>query len=98
MYTAAEIGSYKPDLRNFEYLIKRVGEDHGVEKSQLLHVAQSLFHDHEPAGRMGIESVWVDRGGIMGDLKEGTVGRFNWEVKSIGEFAELVERAFEGGK
>ncbi|QDS74496.1 hypothetical protein FKW77_006995 [Venturia effusa] len=98
VYTAAEIGTYKPDLRNFEYLLERVKEGHGVEKDQLLHVAQSLFHDHEPAGRMGIESVWVDRGGAMGDLKPGTMGRYNWEVKSIGEFADLVEKAFEGRK
>lgn len=97
VYTAAEIGSYKPDLRNFEYLLKHVREDHGVEKDELLHVAQSLFHDHEPASQMGIESVWVDRSGAMGQLKPGTTGRYNWEVKSIGEFADLVEKAFEGG-
>lgn len=96
VYTAAEIGSYKPDLRNFEYLLEHVKEDHGVEKDQLLHVAQSLFHDHEPASKMGIESVWVDRSGAMGNLKPGTTGRYNWEVKSIGELADLVEKAFEG--
>ena len=58
--TAEEIGSYKPDLRNFEYLLARVGEA-GVAKDELLHVAQSLFHDHVPANRMGIASAWIDR-------------------------------------
>ena len=58
--TAEEIGSYKPDLRNFEYLLARVGEA-GVAKGKLLHVAQSLFHDHVPANRMGIASAWIDR-------------------------------------
>jgi 2-haloacid dehalogenase len=58
--TAEEIGSYKPDLRNFEYLLARVGET-GVAKGELLHVAQSLFHDHVPANRMGIASAWIDR-------------------------------------
>jgi 2-haloacid dehalogenase len=26
-----------------------------------LHVAQSLFHDHSPAKRLGLPSVWIDR-------------------------------------
>jgi 2-haloalkanoic acid dehalogenase type II len=58
--TAEEIGSYKPDLRNFEYLLARAGEA-GIAKHELLHVAQSLFHDHVPANRMGIASAWIDR-------------------------------------
>ncbi|HUP67147.1 MAG TPA: haloacid dehalogenase type II [Sphingomicrobium sp.] len=58
--TAEEIGSYKPDLRNFEYLLERAGEA-GIEKGELLHVAQSLFHDHVPANRIGIASAWIDR-------------------------------------
>lgn len=98
LYTAKEIGSYKPDLRNFEYLLKHVKEDYGVEKNELLHVAQSLFHDHEPASKMGIESVWVDRQGVMGWLKQESTGKFGWEVKTLGEFADIVEKAFEGKK
>jgi 2-haloacid dehalogenase len=58
--TAEEIGSYKPDLRNFEYLLARVGEM-GIAKSELLHVAQSLFHDHVPANQLGLASAWIDR-------------------------------------
>jgi 2-haloacid dehalogenase len=27
----------------------------------VLHVAQSLFHDHVPAKQLGLESVWVNR-------------------------------------
>ena len=60
VFTAEEIGSYKPDLRNFEYLLDRLEED-GIGKGDLLHVAQSLFHDHVPANRMGIASAWIDR-------------------------------------
>jgi 2-haloacid dehalogenase len=60
VFTAEEIGSYKPDLRNFEYLLARLGEN-GLEKADLLHVAQSLFHDHAPANRFGIASAWIDR-------------------------------------
>jgi len=95
VYMASEIGSYKPDPRNFEYLLRRVKEDHSIEKGELLHVAQSLFHDHEPASNIGLENVWIDRGGYMGVLKEDTNATFGWEVKTLGELAELVEKASE---
>jgi 2-haloacid dehalogenase len=60
IFTAEEIGSYKPDARNFEYLLTRLQEN-AVVKNSLLHVAQSLFHDHIPANRLGIASAWIDR-------------------------------------
>jgi 2-haloacid dehalogenase len=60
IYTAQDIGSYKPDRRNFQYLIDRLGEQ-GVAKGEILHVAQSLFHDHVTAQAMGLASAWIDR-------------------------------------
>jgi 2-haloalkanoic acid dehalogenase type II len=94
-HTAGDIGSYKPDLRNFDYLFRKCKEDFGVEKGQILHVAQSLHHDHEPASKIGLESCWVDRNGVMGTVdKETTAAKFGWEVKSLGELAGLVDEAF----
>ena len=58
--TAQQVGSYKPDKRNFAALVDRLGAD-GVHQSRILHVAQSLFHDHEPAQRLGFRTVWIDR-------------------------------------
>jgi len=58
--TAQDIGSYKPDPRNFSYLIEKVAEL-GVPKAQILHTAQSLFHDHVPAQAAGLRSAWIDR-------------------------------------
>ncbi|MFL6751979.1 MAG: haloacid dehalogenase type II [Sphingomicrobium sp.] len=60
VFTAEDIGSYKPNLRNFEYMLDRLAAD-GIAKGELLHVAQSLFHDHVPANRLGIASAWIDR-------------------------------------
>ena len=60
--TAEQVGSYKPNLKNFEVARERMG----VEKGRWLHVAESLYHDIGPANRLGITSVWVnrvDRGG-----------------------------------
>ena len=58
--TAQQVGAYKPDERNFAALVERLGAD-GVPKPRILHVAQSLFHDHAPAQRLGFRSVWIDR-------------------------------------
>ncbi len=58
--TAEAIGSYKPDLRNFAYLLGFLA-GRGLARQGLVHVAQSLYHDHAPAAAMGIASVWIDR-------------------------------------
>ncbi|GIJ60091.1 haloacid dehalogenase type II [Virgisporangium aurantiacum] len=58
--TAEDIGSYKPSPRNFEALAREV-ERLGVAEGRLLHVAQSLFHDHVPAKAAGLPTVWIDR-------------------------------------
>ena len=60
VYTAQDIGCYKPDQRNFGYLVDRLREQ-GTPKQQILHVAQSLFHDHVPAKAIGLTSAWIDR-------------------------------------
>jgi 2-haloacid dehalogenase len=55
--TAQQAGSYKPDVRNFELAFERIG----VRPTRILHVAQSLFHDHVPAQQLGMTTVWVNR-------------------------------------
>lgn len=57
VFTAQQIGSYKPSRRNFEYLIQHAG----APQHEILHVAQSLFHDIAPAREMGLSTVWVNR-------------------------------------
>jgi 2-haloacid dehalogenase len=57
--TAGQIGSYKPDKRNF---IKAL-EIFGVGKAEHLHVAQSIYHDIVPAKQLGMNTVWVNRYG-----------------------------------
>jgi 2-haloalkanoic acid dehalogenase type II len=61
VYTAEDIGSYKPAAANFEYLVRKVGEDLGCAPGDLLHVAQSLYHDHAPARARGLANAWIDR-------------------------------------
>lgn len=60
IYTAEDIGSYKPSDRNFEYMLANIG-DIGVAKDKILHVAESLFHDHVPGKRHGLANCWIHR-------------------------------------
>ncbi|TAJ99882.1 MAG: haloacid dehalogenase type II [Chloroflexota bacterium] len=55
--TAEQAGGYKPRPANFELLLGRVG----LPRERILHVAQSLFHDHVPARALGFSTVWIDR-------------------------------------
>ena len=92
--TAEDIGSYKPAARNFEVLLDKTS-GLGIAPGRLLHVAQSLFHDHVPAKRAGLATVWINR-------RQGRPGwgatpaplggvRPDWEFKSMAEFAAAVE-------
>jgi len=60
IHTAQDIGSYKPDPRNFHYMLARLAQ-RGIGPAQILHTAQSLFHDHAPAKEAGLASCWIDR-------------------------------------
>ncbi|MDX1501232.1 MAG: haloacid dehalogenase type II [Thermoanaerobaculia bacterium] len=55
--TAGLVGSYKPDERNFHALLSRLA----LPRERVLHAAQSLFHDHVPAQRLGFTTAWVNR-------------------------------------
>jgi 2-haloacid dehalogenase len=60
VYTAEDVGSYKPDPRNFEYMLARLAE-RGIAREQILHTAESLYHDHIPAKRCGLATCWIHR-------------------------------------
>jgi 2-haloalkanoic acid dehalogenase type II len=102
IYLAEDIGSYKPDLRNFEYLISHVKQDseseggEPIEKDDILHTAQSIMHDHIPAKKMGMSSAWIARkgagmGGKVEEIqKNGKVG-YGWRFATLGEMADAVE-------
>lgn len=92
--TAEEIGSYKPSPRNFDALAveaERLGVAHGT----LLHVAQSLFHDHVPAKRAGLPTVWInrrhDRPGWGATPAPGAEVTPDWAFPSMAAFASAVE-------
>jgi 2-haloacid dehalogenase len=55
--TAQQARSYKPSPRNFELAFETID----APRERILHVAQSLFHDHVTAKRLGMTTVWIDR-------------------------------------
>ena len=55
--TAQQARGYKPAMANFELLFERLG----LPRERILHVAQSLFHDHVPAKALGLSTIWIDR-------------------------------------
>jgi 2-haloacid dehalogenase len=55
--TAELARSYKPSPRHFELAFDMIG----VPRDRILHVAQSLYHDHVPAKALGLATVWIDR-------------------------------------
>lgn len=63
-YTAQAIGSFKPAVNNFKYLLSNL-EVLGVKKHELLHVSVSRFHDIEPAAATGIDTAWINRANTL---------------------------------
>lgn len=55
--TAQQTRSYKPSLNNFHVALGRMQTPRG----EILHVAQSIFHDHVPAQAVGLQTVWINR-------------------------------------
>lgn len=68
LVTAQQVSGYKPGHAHFEEALRRLG----IDKSKLLHVAQSQRHDVQPCNELGIRCVWVDRqrgsGGASGNF------------------------------
>jgi 2-haloacid dehalogenase len=89
--TAQQVGSYKPDERNFAALFDRLATD-GVPAGRILHVAQSLFHDHAPAKRLGLTTVWIDRrhGKPGGGATPSSDARPDATFTSMADFAAAV--------
>lgn len=92
--TAQDVGSYKPDLRNFAYMIEEVNKTFGVPKEQIIQTAQSQFHDHHPAKEMGLWSSWIVRpGATMGNRDKAV---YDWKFDTLGEMAEALENETQG--
>ena len=97
VYTAEDIGSYKPSDANFEYMLAHLQSDLGTNRNDVLHTAQSLHHDHKPAKRFGLANAWIDRqrlseGGSWGATeKVEDIPEIDFRFFSMDEMAKAVE-------
>lgn len=60
IFTAEDIGAYKPDEAGFHTMLACLAR-RGLAKSDILHTAESMFHDHGPANRLGLANCWIHR-------------------------------------
>jgi 2-haloacid dehalogenase len=79
--TAAEAGSYKPAPGHWE----RFFETTGAEREQHVHVAASLYHDIEPADKLGLKAVWINRLHEQSDLPRAA------ELKDLSRLPEVLD-------
>ncbi len=78
--TGEDVQAYKPALAHFKRLFSEYGG-----RDDVLHVAQSLFHDAAPAAELGIPYVWINRYRDANDTA----------VRPLAEYADLASFAEE---
>jgi 2-haloacid dehalogenase len=97
--TAEDVGAYKPAGNHFRNLLGTLDEL-GIARRELLHVAQSLFHDHVPARKAGLASVWInrrhDRPGWGATPEPAEAWSHDLELRSLAELAAAADAAFAG--
>jgi len=100
VFTAEDFGTdlHKADEAKLETLIQ-FARDEGVAKEEILHVAQSLGHDHAPAKKLGLSSVflvgdgpvWGKEGESRMAVEKGLVG-YGWRCEDLKAFVDVVTR------
>jgi 2-haloacid dehalogenase len=97
--TAHDIGSYKPDPRNFAYLINTVA-GLGVLKRNILHTAESLRHDHVPAQAVGLATAWIHRRhqleGWGATAPPAQMPRYDFRFTSLAEMVKAHQEEMKG--
>ena len=83
---AGEIGSYKPAHTHWEVFYETTGAD----RRGHVHVAQSLFHDIEPANELGIPSIWINRLGEPDDPRPTVI------LTGVSELADALDSLVPG--
>ncbi|MEM8698069.1 MAG: haloacid dehalogenase type II [Pseudomonadota bacterium] len=91
VYTAEDVGSYKPSPRNFEYMLRTL-ERCGIGKGEILHTAESMFHDHAPARAHGLANAWIYRRhadeGFGATMPPGEMPKVDFTFHSMAEMVE----------
>ena len=96
IYTAEDVGAYKPSDRNFDYMLAKLGSL-GIEKQDVLHTAESMFHDHGPANRHGLASCWIyrryDQEGFGATMHPGDLPQYDFRFNSMADLVKAHQEA-----
>ena len=91
VYTAEDVGSYKPSDRNFDYMLEMLARQ-GIAKEDILHTAESMFHDHGPANKFGLSNCWIyrrhEKEGFGATMNPGEMPSYDFCFNSMTELAE----------
>ena len=95
IYTAEDVGCYKPSALNFDYMLGKL-EIIGIEKSEVLHVAESMFHDHAPANRHFLASCWIyrrhDQQGFGATMNPGKMPHCDFRFDSLADLVKVHQQ------
>lgn len=88
--TVDEVGVNKPDPRMFEAALAKLAA-RGVARDEVLHVAQSQYHDIGAARRLGLATCWVERrSGRVGSGATPASAEITTPDVHVGSVAELA--------
>jgi 2-haloacid dehalogenase len=100
IYTAEDAGSYKPSLRGFEYMLENLNRM-GIAKGDILHTAESMFHDHGPANTFGLANCWIYRRhgkqGFGATMNPGDMPSYGCVFNSMAELVKAHQAELEAG-
>jgi len=98
VYTAEDVGAYKPADANFDYMLAKL-ETLGLAPGDILHTAESMFHDHAPANKYGLKSCWIYRRhgqeGFGATMNPGTLPNTDFRFDSMADLAAAHRRESE---
>ena len=99
IYTAEDIGSYKPSERNFDYMLEKL-QPLNIKKQDILHTAESMFHDHGPANRHGLANCWIHRRhndeGFGATMNPGKMPSYDFRLTSMAAMVEAHKAELAG--
>ena len=99
--TCDEVGTNKPSPKVFEYVLEKLAQ-RGVQKKDILHTAQSQYHDIVPAAGMGFATMWIERrhgkNGFGATPKPGRVVTPTFHATSMADFARQVREEQQSGE
>ena len=71
----------------------------GIEKSAILHTAESLFHDHAPANAQGLTSCWIHRRhgqeGSGATMALARTPRYDFRFESLAALVQAHQQALK---